>query len=443
MAVANDLHTFNLKAVLLETGLKADTLRAWERRYGLPQPERSSGGHRLYSQRDIDIIKWLMDRQQEGISISNAVDLWRSLQTEGRDPLSMAEFAAHEPGVASVSLPAGEVIAELRRAWMSACTSFDEIGAEQVLTQAFALYPAEVVGLELLQKALAEVGEGWYRGEITVQQEHFTSELAIRRLEALIAATPPATRPERILIGCPAEEEHTFSSLLLTLFLKRGGFNVLYMGANVPLGRLEGTVASTRPHLLIMSAQQLHTAATLLEAVQALRGREVQIAYGGLVFNLLPELRQRIPAHFLSQSLDQAASIAQELLSSSIAPHEVKSAPPAYQDAFEHYRERRASIEAHLWENVGSLDVRRDYLVIANSNLARNIMAALTLGDMNFISVDLDWVVGLLGNHHLPHALLWDYLGIYYQAAKQHLDERGAPILAWLARISKDESDAL
>ena len=55
--------TFNLKAVVNETGLKPDTLRAWERRYGLPKPHRTPGGHRLYSQRDIDMLKWLISRQ--------------------------------------------------------------------------------------------------------------------------------------------------------------------------------------------------------------------------------------------------------------------------------------------------------------------------------------------------------------------------------------------
>ena len=48
--------TFNLGVVLQETGLNADTLRAWERRYGMPNPARSEGGHRLYSQLDIDTI---------------------------------------------------------------------------------------------------------------------------------------------------------------------------------------------------------------------------------------------------------------------------------------------------------------------------------------------------------------------------------------------------
>ena len=66
---------FNLKAVLQETGLIADTLRAWERRYGLPTPNRSAGGHRLYSQYDIETIKWLIARQAEGLSISRGVQM--------------------------------------------------------------------------------------------------------------------------------------------------------------------------------------------------------------------------------------------------------------------------------------------------------------------------------------------------------------------------------
>ena len=57
--------TYNLGAVIRETGIKADALRAWERRYGLPQPARSAGGQRLYSQRDLEIIKWLIAKQEE------------------------------------------------------------------------------------------------------------------------------------------------------------------------------------------------------------------------------------------------------------------------------------------------------------------------------------------------------------------------------------------
>ncbi|HMN28092.1 MAG TPA: B12-binding domain-containing protein, partial [Caldilineaceae bacterium] len=94
-----------------------------------------------------------------------------------------------------VSQPATtDNLAQLREAWLTACLNFDEQTAERVLAQAFALFTVEVVCIELLQRGLAAVGNGWYAAKFTVQQEHFASALATRRLEALLAATPAPTR---------------------------------------------------------------------------------------------------------------------------------------------------------------------------------------------------------------------------------------------------------
>jgi DNA-binding transcriptional MerR regulator len=440
MAATRQTPTFNLKAVLQETGLKPDTLRAWERRYGLPQPERSSGGHRLYSQRDINIIKWLVARQQEGLSISRAVDLWRGLEAEGQDPLQMAEYAMPEVASAAFTLPEGEELEELRREWKSACLAYDERKAEQALTQAFALYPVEVVCLELLQQGLSEVGEGWYRGQVTVQQEHFASELATRRLEALLAATPPPTRPDRILIGCPPQEEHTFSPLLLTLFLRRQSWDVVYLGANVPVGRMDSAITNTKPSLVILPAQQLHTAASLLEVAYFLKERQVRLAYGGLVFNMLPALRDRIPGYFLGERLDEAPGVVEQVLSSPGPMPPGETVTGVYQHALTHFRERLGLIDAYVWQSMDPEQEERENLTIANTHLALNIMAALRLGEMDFLGVDIEWVEGLLGNHRLPSKLLYDYLDIYRQAAKTHLDERGAPIIDWLERVVRANS---
>lgn len=435
MAAAKQIPTFNLKAVLQETGLKPDTLRAWERRYGLPQPERSAGGHRLYSQRDIETIKWLVARQQEGLSISRAVELWRSLDADGQDPLQMAEFATPEAAPVVISLLEGEALADLRQTWISACLAYDERKAEQVLTQSFALYPVEVVCLELLQKGIAEVGEGWYRGEVSVQQEHFASELAMRRLEALLAATPPPTRPERILIACPPQEEHTFSPLFLALFLRRRGWDVLYLGANVPVARLDAAISTTSPQLVILPAQQLHTAASLLEMAHLLHEKRIPSAYGGLIFNIVPALRARIPGHFLGERLEEAPQVVEQVLTSPRPMPSGEAVSEVYQHALAHFRERQGLIDAYVWQSMDPGGPSRENLTIANTHLALNISAALTLGDMNFLGVDIEWVEGLLANHRLPSEMLYDYLDIYRQAAKAHLDERGAPVVDWLARV--------
>src|SRR5215203_2489832 len=82
-----NLPTYNIKVVVQQTNLNVRTIRTWERRYGLPLPRRATGGHRLYSQHDIDTLRWLMARQAEGLSIGNAAELWRALEAKGENPL--------------------------------------------------------------------------------------------------------------------------------------------------------------------------------------------------------------------------------------------------------------------------------------------------------------------------------------------------------------------
>ena len=118
---ASQTPAYNLKVVLKETGIAADTLRAWERRYGIPRPERTPGGHRLYSQRDVHVIKWLMARQAEGLTISRAVNQWNEITARGVDPLEESKpLRAEGFSTANASLDA------LSKEWLAACFGNDE-----------------------------------------------------------------------------------------------------------------------------------------------------------------------------------------------------------------------------------------------------------------------------------------------------------------------------
>src|SRR5579859_2677677 len=77
-----DVPLFNTKAVVQQTGIAAPTLRAWERRYTILSPERAQNAYRLYSARDIALIRWLKERVDAGMSISQAVSLFRHLEEE-------------------------------------------------------------------------------------------------------------------------------------------------------------------------------------------------------------------------------------------------------------------------------------------------------------------------------------------------------------------------
>jgi DNA-binding transcriptional MerR regulator len=426
---------FNLKAVVHQTGLKPDTLRAWERRYGLPHPQRSGGGHRLYSSHDIETIKWLMARQQEGLSIKRAVDMWEQIEADGRDPLETPMPIAAATAPVPPPRPAGESLVQLREAWVSACLAYDEQVAEQVVSQAFALYSPEIVAMDLLQKGMAEIGKGWYRSEVTVQQEHFASTLAIRRLEALVMAAPPPTRPGRILAACPPQEEHVFGLLLITLFLRRMGWEVVYLGANVPTQRLEMTMTAMHPQLVILGAQRLHSAATLLEVAHVLQHQEVPLAYGGLIFNLLPDLRARVPGHFLGERLDSVPQMVESLMTAPRPAPAVEDISEVCFRARDHFRERESTIGAQLIRAHSPSAIPSHQIALANRELAHGIEAALTLGNMAYLGADIDWVKGLLGNREMPVGALYDYLAVYRRAANEYLNEAGEPIVSWLDAV--------
>jgi uncharacterized protein YqfA (UPF0365 family) len=78
-----------------------------------------------------------------------------------------------------------------------------------------------------------------------------------------------------------------------------------------------------------------------------------------------------------------------------------------------------------------------EYLNVADVHLGDDIAAALAFGDMDFAQADLAWAEALLRNRRLPTETLYRYLRAYQQAAKAHLDEHDAPILEWLARVSR------
>jgi len=422
---------FNLKAVVQQTGLKPDTLRAWERRYGLPSPARSSGGHRLYTQRDIEVLRWLIARQREGLSISRAVDLWRQMEAGRADTLPIPKLSG------SISEPrlVGGMLDRLRQEWLAACLAYDEQRAEQAAAQAFALYPPETVCLELLQRALAEVGDLWQQGTATVQQEHLASELAIRQLESLLMAAPPATRPGQILAVCPPQEYHTFGLLLLTLLLRRRGWAVVYLGANVPAEQLVATVADVRPNLVILVALRLPSAATLLETARVLQER-VLIGYGGGVFNSLPAIRSRIPGHFLGESVEYALHVVDSLMSAPRPAPGGEPIPAEARVALEHFRERRGPIEAKMGLAAGATGLSPWHLTHANEEFALHLEASLALGDVALLDTDIASVEQGLAQEGMPAGTLARYLIAYRQIAEEQLDGRGDPILAWLRKVT-------
>jgi len=424
-------HTYNIKVVLNKTGIAADTLRAWERRYGLPAPQRSKGGHRLYSERDIATIQWLLAKQAEGLSISRAVDLWKEQNASGSDPL--AGFVSINSASASAvsSAPSDSTLDSLRVDWIEACMNFDETAAEQILNQSFSVFPIESVCTEILQKGLSAIGELWYENKLSVQQEHFASGLAMRRLDALLSAAPVPTKKQTILVGCPVEEWHTFMPLLLSLLLRRRGYKVIYLGANVPIERFTEIVDKVKANLVVLVAQQLPSAATLQLAAYALANRDIPVAFGGRIFNLRESLMEYIPGHFLGNDLQNGVSEIEKTLKTKAVVQTSKAASQRYVTAHQAYTSKRTRIEASLKEMLAPLAISPEDINTGIHFLGEHITAALQLGDMSHVSAEIDWLKMLLASHATHPAQLIQFMDVYSQAVNQNINGQGKPIFDW------------
>ena len=431
--MANTTPAFNLKVVLKETGIAADTLRAWERRYGLPMPQRSAGGHRLYSQRDIETIKWLIKRQEDGLSISRAVDLWNEQIASGTDPLAdLVQMAAVSTVPVQYKSP-DTTLDSFRTDWIEACLSFSESTAEQVLNQAFSMFPVEAVCLEVLQRGMSEIGERWYQNRASVQQEHFASALAMRRLDALLSASPAPTREQSVILGCPPDEWHTLTPLLLALLLRRRGLNVIYLGANVPAEQFSTTVKNIGANLVVLVAQQLITAATLQQTALALSRQAIPVAFGGRIFNMHPGMPTSISGYYLGQHLIAALDQIETILNKKLRLPQPKVVSPGLVAAYQAFVSKRGQIELTFQEWMKPFSGTSDNLHIGVHFLGENIAAALQLGDMSYVSEEVEWLKVLLQFHEAQSEQLIHFMQAYSEAVKKNLNSSGKPIFEWLA----------
>jgi len=214
---SEDLPLFTINEASRQTGVDAATLRAWERRYAVPAPQRTAGGFRVYTRRDILEIQAVVRRCSKGLS-----------------PRQAAFFVLRERITTDRSSGPADVSA-IRRRLEEACLTFDDQAAAAILEQASITYRGSDILREVVLPVVATVAAGHHAGAITISQEHFASQLARRIGADLLAAAVPTSRKVAVLLACAPGEQHELGLLWLACELSQRGFRVTYLGPAVPV----------------------------------------------------------------------------------------------------------------------------------------------------------------------------------------------------------------
>lgn len=271
---------YNTRAVARTTGVPADTFRAWERRYGLPRPSRTATGQRLYSDRDIGVIAWLRERTDEGMTISQAIQRLRL-----ENPAAAGTVALPVP--ADQGHRSSETRADrLRERLVEAAVTFDSAATRRTLDEATDLLGVETLADAVMLPALSEIDARWRRGEVPVTATRFASDAIRRRLSALLALCNPDAGRGRALVACAPGEAHDIGALVVAALLARDGWQVVPLGADIPVADLAATAAVVRPAVVCLSATTASTAARALDAAATLTAAPdaPAVVYGGQGF---------------------------------------------------------------------------------------------------------------------------------------------------------------
>jgi DNA-binding transcriptional MerR regulator len=248
--------SLRIRTIARLTGIREATLRAWERRYGFPRPNRNeNNNYRSYSRDEVENIRRVAQLIADGLSVSEAISQVKATPVQ--------------------ALPAGERLSE--RFW-SAVMMMDADAVQRVLDEAQASMEVEVYCNGFLLPLLREMGM-----RLDIAREHMASALIRQRLRALLDGEEQRTDGPRVVLACPAKDHHEGGLLALGLQLKRRGWRVTMLGADTPAEALHSACVQLSPEMVALSfvrrREPEELAAVLAEVVQACA--PIRVVVGG------------------------------------------------------------------------------------------------------------------------------------------------------------------
>lgn len=221
------------------SGTAPATLRAWERRYGVPVPRRTASAYRLYTAEDVALIRRMSELVASGTAPSDAA----RIVLAGLPP-AHTDQALPDPTQDPRDLAIDRILGALQR-WDS-----DAIDLE--LARISYLVDAQSLFVRVLTPLLVEVGKRWESGELSVAQEHLLSEKIELLLRAQLRSLERRDGP-LALAACVDEEEHVIGLLGAALRLSGSGWRVAILGAATPPNAIGQAVRSMAPRLVGLS----------------------------------------------------------------------------------------------------------------------------------------------------------------------------------------------
>lgn len=217
------------------TGIKAHTIRIWEKRFGLIQPSRSATNRRFYNSDQVRKLINVATLVSDGFKIS-------AIAAMGEDEMNKA-VELHHSGV-----PVEDQIAAFINDLTLATTEFDEVTFERTFEKVRKQFGLVDGMVKVIYPFLRNAGVLWRVSRLLPVEEHFASAIIRRKLAVAIDGLPKGDQfKHKWLLFLPQGEWHELGLLLASYLLRSKGYCCTYLGQDVPIGDLATAIEATNP----------------------------------------------------------------------------------------------------------------------------------------------------------------------------------------------------
>ena len=246
---------FSIGEVSRRTGVSADVIRAWERRYDLLHPQRSASNFRLYSPADVSRLRLMRHYTEQNMPRWRAAELVRQASAKAFDK---------NPGI-----PKGDI----RKALSSlhaALERFDATPADLHLQRLSEVFTPGVILRDVVLPYLRELGDRWECGEATIAQEHFASCF----LESWMMSRARGWGRgggRRVVLACVPGEHHALGLVAFGVALRELGWSITYLGRDTPVSAARRAADAVDADAVVLAAVLPETLVATASDVAALR----------------------------------------------------------------------------------------------------------------------------------------------------------------------------
>ena len=241
MSASSTPAMYSIKAVSHATGLSIETLRAWERRYGIVEPMRDGNGRRAYRPEDVIRLRKLREATERGHPISRLARL-------GAGDIERL-LGQPAPRPAGAATPLQNIAAQV----IEAAADYRPADCDRLLATALALLPLQQVVHDILSPLMREVGERWHRGELSIAQERMVSMALRKQLSSVLDTYGRIATGPVIVFATPSGERHELGILMGALLASARNARCHYLGADLPVADLATYATRVQAQVVVLS----------------------------------------------------------------------------------------------------------------------------------------------------------------------------------------------